>query len=166
MKVPLYQEFDFRIAKTPATLAPAKLAPGLEVMLDKAALGKFKKKDKKKGEYYEAVVISGRLRVADDIYTELKGASILKGYLNLPEDGIYTFHFRPIGDGRIILGDNEVFSYAGVKANAMPRTVRVPLKKGLYPIVIDTDKGAYELEWEAPKLKRRNLKQTDLLHLE
>ncbi len=140
IKAPLYDTFAFRVAREPARVSPSGLAKHLKATGDDP-------------------------HVADDLYRSMDEAGRrYVGYLRVPAEGLYTFHLRPRGDGRMKIGADEVLAYTGLSSTPMPRAVRVPLKKGFYPIEIESNRGIHELEWEGPGIERRHFKPDELFH--
>lgn len=94
-------------------------------------------------------------------------------YLDVPADGVYTFHFRPFHDGTLSIGGRLISDYSGYVGEPVARVYRVEMKKGLHALEFDDQvKPAHfgrwpalsEFEWEGPGFKRRALRESDLLH--
>ncbi len=95
-----------------------------------------------------------------------------QGYLKVPRDGVYTFHYRPGTDGSLDLGGRTIVQRTGRVGSPVPRVAKARLKQGLVPIdfiidvtrVSDRWRPSSEFEWEGPGLDRRPVTPTDFAH--
>lgn len=71
-----------------------------------------------------------------DFFRLLPGNHDYNGYLTIPNDSVYTFHFRPGSKGSLSIGGAEVVTPRDyrVRGNIVPRRAWVKLKKGYVPI--------------------------------
>ena len=109
------------------------------------------------------------LRISNDIHK-------YEGFLMVPADGIYTFHFRPGARGSLSLGgkvvspEHESPYFSG---NVVPRRESVKLKKGYVPInwvFKGLGGGKYGGEgcgfsFEGPGIPRTEFRPGDFFHL-
>jgi hexosaminidase len=81
-----------------------------------------------------------------------------RGFLDAPEDGIYTFFLTCDDGGRLVIADREVVDNDGLHA-PQERNGQVALRKGLHPFALDFIEGGggytlklqYSLNGSAPK---------------
>jgi len=93
---------------------------------------------------------------------KIPGAVRVEGYLQIPADGIYTFHFGVSDEYRMTLGGVPVIeAFRG--QDLMPVTREVKLARGLYPVTLECFRMANErsqawatTDWEGPGLSRRD----------
>lgn len=96
-----------------------------------------------------------------------------EGYLDVPEDGLYTLYFRPDQDGYLKVDGKLLLDYRGYIGNPVARIARVSLEAGLHALEFDYQfrpaefnrwYNFCEFEWEGPGVERRALRPGDLLH--
>ncbi len=141
VKTPLERRYDWRIATDPAA-----------------------SKELVAGKLIETRAGQSDASAARSLYPagDARGRYLLRGRLNVPRDGVYTFHFRPTGDGSMTIGDHAVFARREIPGTPMPRTADVPLKRGQYPLSIEINgRRDVELEWQGPGVERRRLSDDD-----
>ncbi len=93
---------------------------------------------------------------------KLPGAIRGEGYLRVPADGVYTFHFGVADEFRMSLGGVPVVeAFRG--CSLMPETRELKLTKGWYPVTLECFRIADErdpvwatTDWEGPGLSRQD----------
>ncbi|MDO5977409.1 PQQ-binding-like beta-propeller repeat protein [Flavivirga spongiicola] len=94
-----------------------------------------------------------------------KFALRFKGYINIPEDGMYTFTSKSSRsyDFVTLHKEKEIESKGNKEVSKI-----VPLKKGLHPIMVDhfvaEGPSGYDLQIEGPNLEKQTIPSTFLYH--
>lgn len=93
----------------------------------------------------------------------------LRGFLDVPETGIYIFHTRTNDGFHFTLSGQELFHNDTVRGPAR-RIASIHLEKGLHPLEIDTFlvtglSTQFEIEWERPGHARSAIPAEALRHL-
>jgi hypothetical protein len=92
---------------------------------------------------------------------EPPGALRLEGYLRVPADGLYTFHFGASDEFRMTLEKVAVIeSFRG--CSVMPETRQVRLSAGVYAMTLECFRATNRMpawfmaDWEGPGLPRQS----------
>lgn len=105
------------------------------------------------------------LRERDELF-----AFVYEGWLEIPEDGVYTFHIGADDDAKIYLGDKQIFDRLGQSPATSYESQRVALQKGFHKIEIRYFQayGPFELNilWEGPGINKQRIPSKNLYLLE
>jgi len=93
---------------------------------------------------------------------------LLQGYLNVPEDGSYTFYFTAAGKGFMRLHDIALIDADFGYKSGEERKATLQLKKGLHPVKIYYSgtkgvKSELTLKWESPAIQKQNIPSGNLV---
>ncbi len=85
---------------------------------------------------------------------------VFDSFLNVPQDGDYTFFLGSDDGSRILLNEKNIVEADGVHP-VVRKQVKLNLKKGIYPIQVQFfEKGGGEelyVDWEGPGIKKQTL---------
>ena len=144
----------------PAAIAPAGLQPGLRVTSfsgpghDLASMQQIAQNPLPKVD--DAALAS--------LVTAMKlpGALRFDGFLQIPADGVYTFHFGVSEESRMLLGGVPI-TEAFRGCSLMPETREVRLTKGCYPVTLECFRRNddrlptwFTAEWHGPNIQQQS----------
>ena len=85
---------------------------------------------------------------------------IFNGYINVPEDGVYTFYTTSDDGSDLYIGDQEIVNNDG-NHGAQERFGDIGLEAGLHPITIRYFQGrslaAFEYAWQGPNFSKQEI---------
>lgn len=83
------------------------------------------------------------------------------GYIDIPEDGVYTFHIAADDDAKMYIGDKQIFDRLGQSPTTAYDRERIALKKGLHKIELRYFQGygPFELNvtFEGPGIEKQQI---------
>ncbi len=142
---------------------PGKVEPGLAYTYYEgtfATMSDFEGTDPVETGVAEQVDLS--IRKKDSFF-----AYEFKGYINIPQDGRYTF-FLNSNDGSKLFIDNRTVVNSDGLHPTMELFNTIPLKKGMHPIRVQyfQNGGVLDLEfkWEGPGFKKQLVPKSVLVH--
>jgi len=72
-------------------------------------------------------------------------ALLIEGYVEIKEDGYYTFLLNSDDGSRLYLGDKLLIDYDGIHGRWDAKSYMVPLQKGFYPVRLEYFQNKYDL---------------------
>jgi hexosaminidase len=148
---------------SPATVNIDHMVQGLNCIYYK---GSFKNTKQMTTVAAEQISVVNNIRVPESIKAPAFGLQY-RGYISIPETGIYSFYLTS-DDGSILrIGDKTVVDNDGLHS-AQQRSGQIALQKGLYPFSLDFIEGGggYKLRLQYGKQseKARNIPDSLFLH--
>ncbi len=148
------------VAVAPTGVTPADLKPGVKVTSFTGTGHDLNAQQQISEKMLSKVDDASLERLV--MLMKLPGAIRVEGYLRVPADGVYTFHFGVADEFRMSLGGVAVIeSFRG--CSLMPETREVKLTKGWCPVTLECFRIADErdpvwatTDWQGPGLTRQN----------
>jgi len=89
------------------------------------------------------------------------------GYINIPEDGLYTFYLTTNDGGKLYLAEQILIDNDGLHP-AIERSKSIGLKAGIYPIVVkyfqEGGSNMLKVSWKGPGIEKEEIPATVLFH--
>jgi len=90
-----------------------------------------------------------------------------EGYINIPEDGLYTFYLATNDGGRLYIDDFELINNDGLHPLAEVNR-SIALKSGLHPISVkyfqEGGSNGLVVSWKGPGFEKHEVPPTVLFH--
>ncbi len=101
----------------------------------------------------------------DEAEIEDHYAFIYEGYLNIPEDGIYTFHCKSDDGSVLLIQDKEIVNNDG-SHGAISTSGTIALRKGYHPYKLlyfeDYEGNSIEVFWESKNINKEKIPSSKL----
>jgi predicted alpha/beta superfamily hydrolase len=95
-------------------------------------------------------------------------ALLTEGFIEIKEDGYYTFLLNSDDGSKFYLGDKLLIDYDGMHGRWASKSYMVPLEKGFYPVRLEYFQNKYdsflELDWISPGGTRQTIIPFDQLY--
>jgi hypothetical protein len=72
-------------------------------------------------------------------------ALLEEGYIEIKQDGYYTFSLNSDDGSRLYIGNKLIMDYDGIHGRWATKTYMVPLQKGFYPVRLEYFQNKYDL---------------------